>query len=57
MKIFNTAGQIVSIPVDKFMKRGNYKVNIETSGLSGGMYLYKLEADGKVFTKKMTVVK
>ncbi len=57
LKIFNTSGQLVAVPVDRFMKRGSYNINMNASKLSGGVYIYKLEADGKEFSKKMTVVK
>jgi hypothetical protein len=57
LKIFNTSGQLVSVPVDRFMKRGSYNINMNASKLSGGVYIYKLEADGKEFSKKMTILK
>ena len=57
LKIFNTAGQLVAVPVDRFMKRGSYNANMNASKLSGGVYIYRLEADGKELSKKMTVLK
>lgn len=57
LKIFNTAGQLVAVAADKFMKKGFYKIPVSTSELSAGIYFYTLDAAGKTLTKKMTVLK
>ncbi|HQO08651.1 MAG TPA: C10 family peptidase [Clostridiales bacterium] len=57
LKIYNSAGQLVAFPVNKFMNKGSYNVVLNASKLSGGFYIYKLEADGKEFTKKLTIIK
>lgn len=36
---------------------GTYTVNVETINLSSGMYFYQLNANGKMFTKKINVAK
>jgi hypothetical protein len=53
LEVFNARGQSVRIPVDEFQRAGKYKVTFNTSGLSSGMYYYRLIAGSKQLQKKM----
>ena len=47
----------VSTLVNSFRNAGSYEVNFDASGMSSGIYFYKLETEGFVSTKKMLLVK
>ncbi len=57
LKVYNTLGQQAACPVDGMVKAGIHKVVFNASGLSSGVYYYKIESDNKVLVKKMMVVK
>lgn len=53
LEVFNASGQSVRILVDEFQRAGKYKVTFNTSGLSSGMYFYRIIAGNKQQQKKM----
>jgi hypothetical protein len=53
LEVFNARGQSVRILVDEFQEAGKYKVTFNTSGLSSGMYFYRIIAGNKKQQKKM----
>lgn len=55
--IFNLLGQQVASIVSDRMAAGVHVVNFDASTLSSGVYVYRLEADGLVLTRKMTLIK
>lgn len=55
LDLVNVAGAKVLTLVDAFASSGNYKVNLNTRGLSQGVYFYTLRADNFIQTKKMVV--
>ena len=57
LKIYNSAGEQVAVLVNDFMTAGKYSINFDGSGLSSGVYFYKLSAGSFSDTKKMTLVK
>jgi len=62
LKVYDVLGREVKTLANKFQKMGRYQVKFDGSGLSGGVYFYRLVAaddNGKNFTsvKKLTVVK
>jgi len=57
LKIFNILGDEVAILVNEEKDRGVYDVTFNATGLSSGMYLYKLQAGLFVETKKMVLMK
>jgi hypothetical protein len=50
-------GREVKALVNEFRQAGNYSVNFDASNLASGVYLYKLEAEGFVSSKKMLLIK
>ena len=57
LAVFDMLGREVAILLDGEKPAGNYSVNFEASNLTSGMYMYRLEANGTVLTKKMTLIK
>ncbi len=57
LAIYNILGQEVSVLVNKFKSTGTYEVNFDASSLASGIYIYRLQADNQVVTKKMTLLK
>ena len=62
IEIFNVLGQKVMTLVDEDMEAGYKSVTwngVDSHGksISSGVYLYKMEAGDKVFTKKMLMLK
>lgn len=55
--IMNSLGEEVSTLVNDYKPAGAHEVKFNASGLSSGMYLAKVEADGNVKTIKMTLLK
>ena len=62
LSIYNIMGRKVKTLIDKYESAGRkatawYGVDDSGHPLSAGMYFYRLTAGGKVFTKKMVLMK
>lgn len=57
LRVFDILGREVAILVNKQMEAGHHQVTFNARQLASGMYLYRLVANGKVFTKKLTLIK
>ncbi|MAO64564.1 MAG: alpha-amlyase [Balneola sp.] len=57
LKVFDMLGREVAMLVNERKSAGSYQVNFDASKLSSGMYIYRLQAGGKVFTEKMMLIK
>ena len=57
LKVYNELGKEVNTLVNSFRNAGAYEINFDASGLSSGIYFYKLESEGLTSTKKMLLVK
>ena len=57
LNLYSLNGTIVKKIADGEYSRGQHDINFDAGQLSTGVYLYKLEADGFVDIKKMTLVK
>ena len=55
--VFNLLGQEVETLVDGQMNAGHHSIQWDASAYSSGIYFYKLIADDRVFTKRMTLLK
>lgn len=55
LKIYNMLGHEVAVLVDGQQQRGEYKVEFNGSGLSEGIYFYRLSAGGHSVVKKMVL--
>ena len=57
LRVYNSLGQEVAIPVESEMEAGSYNLKFDGSDLSSGIYLYTIKAGNSVQTKKMILMK
>jgi hypothetical protein len=57
LKVYDVLGNEVAILVNEEQSAGNYVVDFNASGLSSGMYFYKLQVGNFTETKKMILLK
>lgn len=57
LAVYNLLGQEVAVLVNEFREAGTYNIEFDAGNFNSGIYLYKLEANGLTFTKKMTLLK
>jgi len=57
LDVFNLLSQKVATLVNCRVKAGQHNVSWEASQYSSGIYFYRLSAEEKVFTKRMTLLK
>lgn len=57
LKVFDVLGQEVATVNDGRMSAGNHRLLFDGTGLASGTYVIRLEANGGVLTKKMTLIK
>lgn len=55
--VFDQLGRQVSELINGVKSAGSYEVEFNGSNLASGIYFYKLEVAGQIFTKKMILVK
>ncbi|MFA5405302.1 MAG: T9SS type A sorting domain-containing protein, partial [Ignavibacteria bacterium] len=57
LKVYNSMGKEVKTLTDGNFNAGNYAIGFDATGLSSGIYFYKLQTEGFTATKKMLLVK
>ena len=57
INIFDLSGREVAKVINEFKTAGYYTVNFNASGLTSGVYFYRLTADNFSTTRKMLLVK
>jgi hypothetical protein len=57
LNVYNMLGQNVASLVNGYQAANTYKVNFNASGLSSGVYFYKLSAGSNEMIKKMVLMK
>jgi len=57
LKVYDATGMEVAELISNYYSAGNYIVNFDASSLPSGVYIYKLEAGNKIFTKKLMLIK
>lgn len=55
--VFDVLGREVAVLANQTFNAGNHAVSFDASSLSSGMYLYRLETNGEVLIRKMTLIK
>lgn len=57
LKVYDILGNEVATLVDGFMEAGEHKIEFEANDLASGVYVYRLQADGFIETKKMVLLR
>lgn len=57
LAVYDLLGREVAVLVDGMIPAGEHQVRFDASGLSSGVYLYRLETPQGVQTRKMTLVR
>jgi len=57
LRLYNMLGQEVATLVNSTYLKGSYDVQLDGSQLASGIYIYRLQANGLVQTKKMVLTK
>ncbi|MDG5767249.1 T9SS type A sorting domain-containing protein [Balneolales bacterium ANBcel1] len=57
LEVFDITGRHIQTLIDRPMPGGEHIQTFEPTGLSSGIYLYRLQAGERTFTKRMTYVK
>ena len=57
LKVFNLLGQVVMTLVNEVQQPGNYSATLNASGLTSGVYFYKLESGNVSLSKKLVLIK
>lgn len=57
LKMYDLLGRRVGVLVNEFKLPGSYEIQLDTSGLSSGTYLYSLDAPDGRRTRTMTIVR
>ena len=57
LEVFNLLGQSVGVLIDGVKQAGSHSVNFNASGLSTGVYFYRLDAPGFSLTRQMLLIK
>jgi hypothetical protein len=57
LQVYDTAGRLVATLAEGWREAGEYKVTFDGSGLPSGVYVYRLQAGGKVASGKMVLLK
>ncbi|MDA3884714.1 MAG: choice-of-anchor J domain-containing protein [Candidatus Delongbacteria bacterium] len=57
LDVYNSNGEVVSSLVNNMLEKGSHSVSFNASEITGGIYFYQLEVDGKSMTKKMLLLK
>lgn len=57
LEIFDILGRSVKVLVNEYKQAGNYTFEFNGSNLPSGVYIYRLESNGFVSTKRMVLIK
>ena len=57
IELYDTLGRGVTTLISDRQPAGRYSISVETSNLASGLYLYRMEAGDKTFTRTLTVVR
>ncbi|HLG33038.1 MAG TPA: T9SS type A sorting domain-containing protein, partial [Ignavibacteriaceae bacterium] len=57
LSVYNTIGQEVALLVDEEKDAGDYSFEFNASGLTSGIYFYRLQSGNFVETRKMVLLR
>lgn len=55
--VYDITGKEVAVLLNEALQRGTYEVTFDGSGLTSGVYFYKLQAGDYTETKRMVMIK
>jgi len=57
LNVFNLVGQEIETLINEYQQSGKYEVEFNAKDLPSGIYLYKLQINGYVSVKRMTLIR
>jgi hypothetical protein len=57
LKLFDVIGNEVTIIANEYLNSGNYNVNFNGSELASGVYIYRIQVNDFVSSKKLMLLK
>lgn len=57
IKLYDILGREVATLLDERMTTGEYKLQFDAAGLASGLYFYRMQGDGFVQSRKLTLLK
>lgn len=57
LMVFDVTGKAVETIVKENLNAGEYSVDFDASGLTSGVYFYRISSNGYSVTKKMILIK
>lgn len=57
LAIYDLMGREVDVLIDGIHPAGNFRIDFVATGLSTGMYLYRLQTESETFTRTMTLIR
>lgn len=57
LKVYNVLGQIIATLVNEVQSTGKYKIDFDASKLASGIYIYTLQTENTILSKKMILLK
>jgi hypothetical protein len=57
LTVYDILGRQVDIPVNEVQSSGNIEMRWDASGMSSGVYVYRLEAGGQSTVRNMMLVR
>ena len=57
VKVYTPLGEEIATLVDEYLSAGNYTTSFSGDALPSGVYLYRLQAGGQVYTRQMVLMK
>ncbi|MCS7053839.1 MAG: choice-of-anchor A family protein [Ignavibacterium sp.] len=57
LKIYNTLGEEVRTLIDEFVEAGSHKIVFDATGLSSGIYIYRIQTQTHTISKKLVLLK
>ncbi len=57
VRVYDLLGRVIATLVDEVQPAGTYRVTFEATGLSNGVYIYRLETPSGIYAQKMMIVR
>lgn len=57
LAVYDLLGREIAVLADGFRRMGSHTVNFDAASLASGVYVYRLDANGEVLLRRMTLMK